>query len=43
VKTFLRRDGKVILRPANAAFTDIVLDPAEVTVFGRVVTVMRRL
>jgi len=43
VKTFLRKDGRVILRPANAALTDIVLDPDEVTVYGRVVTVMRRL
>lgn len=43
VKTFLRKSGRVILRPANAALTDIVLDPDEVTVYGRVVTVMRRL
>mgnify|MGYP003342292954 FL=1 len=43
VKTFLRKNGKVTLRPANSALTDIVLDADEVTVFGRVVTVMRRL
>ncbi|MBM3674613.1 MAG: transcriptional repressor LexA [Actinobacteria bacterium] len=43
VKTFLRRKGKIVLRPANPALSDMVFDPAEVTVYGKVVTVLRRL
>jgi repressor LexA len=43
VKTFTRRDGKVVLLPANARLGPIELDPDEVRVYGRVVTVMRRL
>lgn len=43
VKTYQRRDGKVVLQPANPALSEMVFDPDEVTIFGRVVTVMRRL
>ncbi len=43
VKTFERRDGKVILVPANERLSEMVFDPADVSVFGKVVTVMRRL
>ena len=43
VKTLLRRRNKIVLRPANAAFEEIVLDPDDVAVYGRVVTVLRRL
>jgi len=43
VKTFLRRRNKIVLRPENADMDEIVLDPSEVTIFGRVVTVLRRL
>ena len=43
VKTFSTRDGKIVLTPANARLSPMVFDPSEVTVFGRVVTVMRRL
>jgi repressor LexA len=43
VKTYLRRRNKVVLRPANAALEDLVFDPGEVTIYGRVVTVLRRL
>ncbi|HEY7105487.1 MAG TPA: transcriptional repressor LexA [Acidimicrobiia bacterium] len=43
VKTFLRRRSKVVLRPENAALEDLVFDPGEVTIYGRVVTVLRRL
>ena len=32
-----------IKRPANPALEDMVFEPGEVTVFGKVVTVMRRL
>jgi repressor LexA len=43
VKTFARRDGKIILTPANSALSPIELDPAEVSIYGTVVTVLRRL
>lgn len=43
VKTFGLRRGKVVLTPANPAFSPMELDPADVTVYGRVVTVLRRL
>ncbi|MGH8986638.1 MAG: transcriptional repressor LexA [Acidimicrobiia bacterium] len=43
VKTFLRRRGKIVLRPENPDLDEMVFDAAEVTIYGRVVTVMRRL
>ncbi|MGZ4678304.1 MAG: transcriptional repressor LexA [Acidimicrobiia bacterium] len=43
VKTYLAKRGKVILRPANPALEDMVFEPGEVSVFGKVVTVLRRL
>jgi repressor LexA len=43
VKTLVRRQGKIILRPANPKLKDLVYAPNEVTIFGRVVTVLRRL
>ncbi|MHB1487019.1 MAG: transcriptional repressor LexA [Acidimicrobiales bacterium] len=43
VKTFSRRGDKVVLMPANKDYEPIVLDPDEVKVFGKVVTVLRRL
>ncbi len=43
VKTFVRKRGKIILRPANEALDDMEFDPAEITVYGKVVTVLRRL
>jgi repressor LexA len=43
VKTFLRKRGKVVLRPANEALDDMVFDPADITIYGKVVTVLRRL
>jgi repressor LexA len=43
VKTFLRRRNKIVLRPENSALDEMVFDPSEITVFGRVVTVLRRL
>ena len=42
VKAFLRKGGKIILRPANERLEDMVFDPEDVSVFGKVVTVMRR-
>jgi len=43
VKTFSRRRGKVVLTPANPAMEAMELHPDDVTVYGKVVTVLRRL
>lgn len=43
VKTLLRRDGTVVLQPANENHAPIELDPDDVSIYGRVVTVLRRL
>jgi repressor LexA len=43
VKTFVPGDGTVTLQPANAALSPMVFDPDDVRIYGRVVTVMRRL
>ena len=44
VKTFSRKNGRVVLTPANAAYEPMVFDaPDEVTIFGKVVTVVRQL
>ena len=43
VKTFSRKGDQVVLIPANPRLEPMVFDPAEVNVFGRVVTVLRRL
>lgn len=43
VKTFARKRGRIVLTPANPMLEPMELDPAEVTVYGKVVTVLRRL
>jgi len=43
VKTFGRRRGKVVLTPANPALSPMEYDAADVTIYGKVVTVLRRL
>ena len=43
VKTYSRKGDKVVLLPANAAFAPIELAADEVEIYGKVVTVMRRL
>ena len=43
VKTYTRKGGKIALQPANASMAPIELDADDVTVYGRVVTVLRRL
>ena len=43
IKTFGRRGAKVVLTPSNPALTPMVFDPADVTIYGKVVTVLRRL
>jgi repressor LexA len=43
VKTYGRRGTKVVLNPANQTMTAMVFDPADVHIYGKVVTVLRRL
>jgi repressor LexA len=43
VKTFARRRGRVVLTPANPALSPMEFGPDDVTVYGKVVTVLRRL
>ena len=43
VKTYSRKGGKVVLTPANARLSPMELDPADVRIYGKVVTVLRRL
>ena len=43
VKTFNRQGSRIVLQPANARLAPMEFDADQVTVFGRVVTVLRRL
>lgn len=43
VKTYGRKGSKVVLRPANPTIEPMIYDPADVQIFGKVVTVLRRL
>ena len=43
VKTLLRRRGKVVLRPENNGMREMVFEPADVSIYGKVVTLLRRL
>jgi repressor LexA len=43
VKTFTTVGDRVVLQPDNPRLSPMEFDPAEVRVFGRVVTVMRRM
>ena len=42
VKTLRRRDGRVVLEPANELLEPMEFSPDEVHVYGKVVTMMRR-
>ncbi len=42
VKTYKREGDQVVLVPANAAYEPMVFSPDEVTLYGKVVTVMRK-
>lgn len=42
VKTFIKKEDKIILRPHNPTMSDIIQHPSEVEIFGKVVTVLRR-
>jgi repressor LexA len=43
VKTFSRKGSKIVLLPANPNFQPMEFDADEVTIFGKVVTVLRKL
>ncbi len=43
VKRFSRRRGKIVLTPANSELSPIEYQPDDVLVYGKVVTVLRRL
>jgi repressor LexA len=43
VKTFTRKGGKIVLVPANERLSPMEFDPREVHIYGKVVTVLRKL
>ena len=43
VKTFVRKRNKIVLRPANESMDDLVYDASDVQIFGKVVTLLRRI
>jgi repressor LexA len=43
VKTFVKRRNKIVLRPENSTMEEMVFDPADVTIYGKVVSLLRRL
>jgi repressor LexA len=43
VKTYLRRRNKIVLRPENPTMDEMVFDPADITIYGKVVSLLRRL
>jgi repressor LexA len=43
VKTFLRKRNKIVLRPANEKMEDLVFEPNDVKIYGKVVTLLRRI
>jgi repressor LexA len=43
VKSYGRKGGKVVLTPHNPTMVPMVLDPSDVQIYGRVVTLLRRL
>jgi repressor LexA len=43
VKTYRREGKRIVLIPSNSSYDEMVFDANEVTVYGKVVTVLRRL
>ena len=41
VKRFFKRDGKIVLHPENEALADMIFEPEQVSVLGKVVGLMR--
>jgi repressor LexA len=42
VKTFLKRRGKIVLRPENETLDEMIFEPGDVTIYGKVVSLLRR-
>jgi repressor LexA len=42
VKTYLRRRNKVVLRPENPDMDEMIFDPQDVEIYGKVVSLLRR-
>ena len=42
IKTFSRKGDKIVLRPANSAMVDLVFRSDEVSIYGKVVSLIRR-
>jgi len=43
VKTYVRKGSHVVLEPSNPTMEPMVFEPGEVQVYGKVVTVLRKL
>ena len=43
VKTYLRRGDKIVLQPQHPTMEELVFHPADVVIYGKVVTLLRRL
>ena len=43
IKTYSRRGRQITLEPSNSRLTSMIFDVAEVEIFGKVVTVIRRM
>ena len=43
VKTYTRKGGKVVAAPGQPSMEPMEFDPGDVTIYGKVVTVLRRL
>ena len=43
VKTYTRKDGQIVLVPSNPRLSPMAFPAEDVTIFGKVVTVLRRL
>ena len=41
VKRFFRRDGKIILHPENEALADMIFEPEQVSILGKVIGLVR--
>lgn len=41
VKRFYRRNGKIVLHPENEALSDMIFEPYEVSIIGKVIGLMR--
>jgi len=42
VKTFIQKGNQIILRPSNETMEDIIQDAKDVSIYGKVVTVLRK-